>query len=72
MRVADPFVSWYDPAVVCIPVWDGRQYLLATKDDVAMPSSLVCESGSLQPAKPSGTRGHGARSSGITSRTAMS
>jgi hypothetical protein len=74
MALPAPFVSWYDPTLECIPVWDGRQYLLATKDDVSMPSSLVHDGPSLQPAKPSGTRGKtgNARSSGITSRTAMS
>jgi hypothetical protein len=70
-----PFVSWYDPALICIPVWDGRAYLLATKDeDVSMPSSLVADGPSQQPAKPMGSRGSktASRASGLTSRSALS
>lgn len=70
-----PFVSWFDPTVICEPVWDGTTtpYLLAAKDDVSMPSSL-CEGPSRQHAKPTSRGGGSAgstRGTGLVSQTAM-
>ncbi len=68
------FVSWFDPTVICEPVWDGTStpYLLATKGDVSMASSLLNEGGSAAPAKAIGPGGsRGTRGSGMVSQTAM-
>ena len=73
MAVGDAFVSWFDPTVICEPVWDGRQYLLACRpgDDVSMGSSLN-EGHSPAPSKPTGRGGsRGSRGSGVVSQTAM-
>jgi hypothetical protein len=68
-----PFVTWYDPKVICEPVWDGTAtpYLLANGSDVSMPSSL-CDGPSRQHAKPTSgggstgrTRGNGVVSQSI-------
>lgn len=70
------FVTWYDPKVICEPVWDGTStpYLLANREDSAsMPSSL-CEGPSRQHAKPTSRGGGSAgstRGTGLVSQTAM-
>ena len=61
------FVSWYDPKVICEPVWDGTStpYLLATRDDspgASMPSSL--NDGPSQQHAKTATRGGGQGSAG--------
>ena len=53
------FVTWFDPTLICEPVWDGTDtpYLLAnTPESVSMTSSLVDGYG-RQPAKPTGPGG---------------
>lgn len=69
-----PFVSWFDPTVICEPVWDGTStpYLLAGRpDDVPMGSSLLQGTGA-SPAKAITSGGsRGSRGSGLVSQTAM-
>ena len=71
MSKGEAFVSWFDPTVECIPIWNGRDYLLAVEGSVSMPSSLGAGQ-AQQPAKAVGPGG-GARTrrSGLVSQSAM-
>ena len=66
---ATSFVSWYDPTVVCTPIWNGRDYLLAVEGSASMPSSLG-PGQAQQPAKAQGARGSGGtRSCSLVAQT---